>query len=63
MSRFISRESVLRKLKERERYRKREQTVLAQLHDVFEEGEGHEFLGDPMWWRYVEDIDCDRIKV
>ena len=61
MSRDLSRELVLRRLKDRERYRKREQTVLAQLHDVFEEGEGMEFLGDPMWWRHMEDIDCDRI--
>ena len=57
----LSREYVLRKLKERETLRKQEQTTLAQLHDYFEEGEGEEFRGDPMWWRYIEDIDCDRI--
>eukprot|EP00392_Amoebophrya_sp_AT5.2_P002863 g2868.t1 len=60
---MLSREIVIRKLKEHEKFRKKEQTTLAQLHDVFEEGEGMEFLGDPMWWRYPEDIDTDRIYI
>ncbi|CAD7939221.1 unnamed protein product [Amoebophrya sp. A120] len=60
---MLSREIVIRKLKEHEKFRKKEQTTLAQLHDVFEEGEGLEFLGDPMWWRYPEDIDTDRIYI
>lgn len=59
----LSREVVLRKLKEKKRNEKPVESVLATLHDVFEEGEGDEFLGDPMWWRHIEDIDVDRIYI
>jgi len=61
--RTLSREIILRKLKERRRSAKPNPSTLAQLHDVFEENEGEEFIGDPMWWRHFEDIEVDRIYI